>query len=161
MSLGKQMVGLIVWLVISFAAVSIGAIASAHARDFYQELARPLWSPPGSVFGPVWALLYTIMALSAWLVWREGGWHANRKALLIFLGQLSFNVLWSWLFFAWRFGAGAFIEIIVLCLLIAWTISQFWGRQRLAAVLLIPYFCWCSFAATLCFTIWQMNPELL
>ncbi|MFH7428789.1 TspO/MBR family protein, partial [Pseudomonas syringae group genomosp. 7] len=81
-------------------------------------LALPTWAPPASVFGPVWTLLYAMMALAAWLAWRERGWRGARPALVLYLLQLAVNGLWSWLFFGWRLGALAFADILVLIVLV-------------------------------------------
>ncbi|KAA3641884.1 MAG: tryptophan-rich sensory protein [Proteobacteria bacterium] len=157
----KQFFGLVVWLVISFTASAIGAVASIQARSFYADLSQPTWAPPGSVFGPVWTVLYALMGIAAWLVWREGGFRKNRTALLLFLVQLVVNALWSWLFFAWHLGAYAFIDIIILWFLIVATIVTFWRVQSWAGALLIPYVLWVSFAAFLNYTVWQLNPQIL
>src|SRR5690349_11789727 len=100
----QQILGLIGWFVVSFAASAIGAVASVQAGAFYGQLVQPAWSPPSSVFGPVWTVLYALMAIAAWLVWRRGGASANRTALALFLLQLALNALWSWIFFAWHLG---------------------------------------------------------
>ena len=122
---------------------------------------QPTWAPPAWLFGPVWSLLYAMMAVAAWLVWRDGGWQKNRAALTLFVLQLGFNALWSWLFFAWHMGAWAFADIALLWLLIATTIACFWRVRRLAGALLIPYLLWVSFAAMLNYSVWQLNPQIL
>ena len=101
----SQLLGLVAWLAVTFAAAWVGAIASLDAGSFYAQLARPQWAPPSSLFAPVWSLLYALMAIAAWLVWRVRGFKANRGALLLFLVQLAANALWTWLFFAWHAGA--------------------------------------------------------
>src|SRR5689334_9738724 len=106
--------GAIVWVATSLAAGGVGALATRHAREFYAGLVRPAWAPPGWLFGPVWTALYLLMGVAAWLVWRRVGWSGARGALTLFLVQLACNALWSWLFFAWRRGALAFVEIVVL-----------------------------------------------
>ncbi len=161
MSKQKQISGLIGWLVLSFAVSAVGAIASIQAQTFYGQLTQPSWAPPGSVFGPVWTALYALMAIAAWLVWRNGGFRANRNALSLFLVQLAMNALWSWLFFAWHLGAWAFIDILILWVLIVATIVFFWRVRPLAGVLLIPYLLWVSFAAALNYSVWQLNSGLL
>ncbi len=161
MSKPKQLLGLLVWLALTFATAAIGAVASARADVFYRELVRPSWSPPAWLFGPVWSALYLLMGIAAWLVWREGGFGKARTALSLFIVQLAANALWSWLFFGWRQGALAFVEIIVLWLLIVATIVMFWRVNRLAGALLFPYLAWVTFAAALNFAIWQLNPQLL
>lgn len=161
MSKSKQIIGLAGWLAISFVASGIGVIASISATSFYGQLVQPSWAPPSSVFGPVWTILYALMGIAAWLVWRAGGFRANRSALTLFLVQLAVNALWSWLFFAWNRGALAFADIVLLWLLIVATMVSFWRVRPLAGALLIPYLLWVSFAAALNFSVWQLNPQVL
>lgn len=158
---GKAALGLAGWLVLSFAASAIGAVASIQAKTFYGQLSQPEWAPPPWVFGPVWTLLYALMGIAAWLVWRSGGFRAQRHALTLFLVQLAFNALWSWLFFAWRMGAVAFADILLLWLLIAATLVMFWRVRPLAGALLVPYLLWVSFAGALNLSLWQLNPQIL
>jgi tryptophan-rich sensory protein len=160
-SVGVQVVGLVGWLLLTFAAAAIGAVASAQAPVFYALLDRPSWAPPGWLFGPVWSTLYLLMAIAAWLVWRDKGLRGAAGALGLFGAQLVANALWSWLFFAWRQGAWAFIEVLVLWLLIALTAVAFRRHRPLAAVLLLPYLAWVTFAAALTFATWRMNPTIL
>lgn len=157
----KQILGLAAWLILSYAASVIGALASLQAQTFYGQLTQPGWAPPPYVFGPVWTVLYTLMGVAAWLVWRSGGMVANRWALTLFLLQLAFNAVWSWLFFAWRLGFLAFVDIVVLWILIAATLVAFWRVCRLAGVLLVPYLLWVGFAAALNFSLWRLNPQIL
>lgn len=157
----KQTFGLVGWLILSFAVSTVGAIASVQAKSFYGQLIQPEWAPPASIFGPVWTVLFAMMAVAAWLVWRSGGVRANRFALSLFLIQLFFNALWSWLFFAWHLGALAFIDVCLLWLLIAATLVAFWHVNRVAGLLFIPYLSWVSFAAALNYSVWQLNPQWL
>lgn len=157
----SQVVGLAGWLLLSFVAAALGAAAAVDAPTFYTELVRPAWAPPASIFGPVWSVLYALMAVSAWLVWRARGLAPARAALVLFIIQLAANALWSWLFFAWRLGALAFAEVLLLWGLIVATIVLFWRVRPLAAVLLLPYLVWVTFASALTFAIWRMNPALL
>jgi translocator protein len=153
--------GLVVWLVVVFAAAAVGAIASVDAGAFYAQLDRPPWAPPASVFGPVWSLLYALMGVAAWLVWREEGARHRVRALLLFGVQLGANALWSWLFFEWHRGAWAFVDVLLLLVLISATIAAFWSIRRLAAALLLPYLLWVGFASALTWAVWQRNPGLL
>lgn len=157
----KQLSGLFAWLTISFVAAAVGAAASTQAASFYGQLAQPDWAPPPSVFGPVWTMLYALMGIAAWLVWRTGGFAAHRSALMLFFGQLVVNALWSWLFFAWRRGALAFADILLLWLLVGATLLSFWRVRPLAGALFVPYLLWVSFAAALNFSVWQLNPAVL
>ena len=160
-NLRQQIFGLLVALVVVFIAAALGALASVQAGAFYAGLQRPNWAPPGWLFGPVWTLLYTMMGTAAWLVWRRVGLQAARKALGVFLLQLIFNALWSWLFFAWSLGAWAFVDILLLLGLIAANVILFWRIRMAAGLLLIPYGLWVSFAAVLNFAVWQLNPQIL
>jgi translocator protein len=149
------------WLGITFAAAAIGAVASVDAGAFYAQLVRPAWAPPASAFGPVWSTLYLLMGVAAWLVWREQGVAGRGVALGLFVIQLCANALWSWLFFAWRNGAFAFVEVLILLMLIGLTASAFWRIRRLAGVLMLPYFAWVCLASALTWSVWESNPKLL
>ncbi len=151
--------GLLGWLFAAFAAAAVGAVASVDAPSFYAQLNKPSWAPPAGVFGPVWTVLYALMGVAAWLVWRSPG--PKRAALTLFGAQLAANALWSWLFFAWHRGALAAVEILVLLALIVAMIVAFWRISRLAALLMIPYLLWVSFASVLTWAVWRSNPTLL
>lgn len=157
----RHVIGLIGWLLLAFAAAAIGSVASVEARSFYGQLSQPDWAPPAWVFGPVWTVLYALMGISAWLVWRSGGFRANGTALGLFAGQLAVNALWSWLFFAWRLGGWAFVNILALLLTLSLVLVLFWRVRRIAGILLIPYLLWVAFACVLNYSIWQLNPQLL
>lgn len=153
--------GLLGWGATTFAAAAIGGAASVRSDDFYRQMETPSWAPPGAVFGPVWTLLYILMALAAWMVWRRAGWQGARLALSLYLLQLVLNALWSWCFFAWRMGGLAFADIVLLWLVIAATTWLFWRVRPLAGMLMLPYLAWVTFAAFLNHATWQMNPQLL
>ena len=158
-SLLSQLLGLLGWLSAAFVAGAVGAIASVDAASFYAQLSKPSWAPPAGVFGPVWSVLYGLMGVAAWLVWRSPG--HKRVALALFGAQLAANALWSWLFFAWHRGALAGAEVLVLLALIMAMIVTFWQSSRLAAALMVPYLLWVSFASVLTWAVWQSNPGLL
>ncbi len=160
-SVSRQIIGLLGWLFLSFAAAGIGAAASAEAGAFYGQLARPSWAPPGWLFAPVWGVLYALMGVAAWLVWRVHGFKEGRTALALFVVQLGANALWTWLFFVWHQGALAFAEIILLWCLIVATAASFRRLNVLAAALLLPYLAWVTFASALAFCTWRLNPNLL
>lgn len=157
----SQGLGLAGWLLTSLVAGGIGGFASLNAAGFYGDLVQPAWAPPAWLFGPVWSVLYVLMGISAWLVWREHGFRRSGAALKLYVGQLVANALWTWLFFAWQQGAVAFAEIVILWLLIAGTVFLFWQLHRVAAFLLMPYLAWVSFAAALNFAVWRLNPAVL
>lgn len=158
-SLSSQLVGLLAWLFAAFAAGAVAAVASVDAASFYAQLSKPSWAPPAWVFGPVWSTLYALMGVAAWLVWRAPG--PQGLALSLFGAQLAANALWSWLFFGWHRGALAAVEVLVLLALILGTVVAFWRTSRLAALLLVPYLLWVSFASVLTWAVWQSNPGLL
>lgn len=156
-----QWLGLGGWLGITFVAAAIGGAASVEAGSFYGQLERPSWAPPAWLFGPVWTGLYLLMGVAAWLVWKAEAARSARLALGLFVAQLALNALWSWLFFVWRLGAVAFVEILGLWVLIGATLVAFHRVRRAAGWLLAPYLLWVSFAAALNYAVWQMNPGLL
>ena len=157
----RQAFGLAGWLAVSFTAGFVGAVASTNAPEFYGELIGPEWGPPASVFGPVWSVLYALMAVAAWLVWRTPVGQLRSVAIVLFAIQLALNSLWSWLFFAWQRGDWALADIAVLWALIVAMLLVFWRCNRWAAVLIVPYLAWVSFATALNWAIWRLNPELL
>lgn len=157
----RQILGLAGWLVITFVAATIGGAASVNAGSFYTQLVLPEWAPPTWVFGPVWTVLYALMGIAAWLVWRVDGFRAARGALTLFLVQLALNALWSWLFFGWHRGALAFADILLLWAVIIVTLIVFWRVRALAGALLVPYLLWVSFASALNYAVWQLNPQSL
>jgi len=160
-SSARQVLGLMGWLLVVFVAAGIGSAGSAQAGSFYSQLTRPGWAPPSWVFGPVWTFLYFLMGISAWLVWRAWSSKACRFSLFLFLVQLAFNALWSWLFFVWNLGALAFAEVVLLWGLILAAAIAFYRIRALAGVLLIPYLLWVGFASVLSYTLWQLNPSIL
>jgi tryptophan-rich sensory protein len=149
---------LIGFLAACFAAAGVGGWLTARSvGDWYQQLARPSWTPPDWVFGPVWSLLYLLMAVAAWLVWRSGSLEKVRWPLILFAVQLALNVAWSAIFFGLRSPGWALAEILLLWGSIGATIIAFWGRSTGAALLMIPYWLWTTFAALLNFAIWSRN----
>jgi translocator protein len=148
-------VGLAVWVVLPLLAGAFGSMF--QPGEWYASLEKPSWNPPSWVFGPVWTTLYILMGVAAWLVWdRYRG--AATLALAVFVVQLIFNALWSYLFFGLQSPALAFAGIVILWVLIVATIVLFWRARTVAGVLLLPYLAWVSFAAVLNFTLWQLNP---
>ena len=144
----------------SYATATIGGLASVNAEEFYSILNRPSWAPPAWLCGPVWSVLYTLIAISAWLVWLKKKFTVQLP-YLIFVVQLMANALWSWLFFYWQLGLIAVLEIIFLSVLIVINAVSFYRISKAASLLMLPYFCWVSFAALLTTVLWLQNPELL
>jgi translocator protein len=149
---------LVPFVAVCFAAGGVGSVATSRSLgDWYLQLKKPEWNPPNWVFAPVWTVLYVLMALSAWMVWRQEGWTGARAPLALFFIQLAANCAWSLIFFAMHAIGSAFVEICFLLTMIFATTVAFYSISFLAAWLLIPYIAWVSFASYLNFRIWQMN----
>ena len=150
--------GLVAFVVVCFAVSGVGgAITAPQIGGWYAGLAKPGWTPPGWVFGPVWSALYLGMAIAAWLVWRQGGLASAAAPLGLFGVQLALNLAWSWLFFGLNNPGAAFLDIVLLWAAIAATTAAFWRRSALAGLLFVPYLAWVTFAAALNFAIWRLN----
>lgn len=150
---------LLILLAVTAGAAALGSIAGAGSQDFYLALNRPAWAPPPGVFGPVWSVLYLLMAIAAWTVVRFDD--APRSKMVLYVVQLAANALWTWLFFYWHSGILAFADIIVLLVLIASMIVSFARVKPVAGLLLAPYFAWVSFATALTWAVWKANPAVL
>ncbi len=151
----RRWIGLAGWVGASLAAGAIGSMFTPGA--WYDSLAKPSWTPPGAVFGPVWTVLYLLMGGAAWLVWQRAGFRGAGTALAVFLVQLACNALWSYLFFGLRRPDLALADIVILWTLILVATVLFWRQTRPAGILLLPYLAWVGFATGLNFAIWRMN----
>lgn len=132
----RSALALVGWLALAFTVAALGVFF--RPAEWFAALHKPSWNPPDWLFGPVWTTLYTIMAIAAWLVWRRGGFAAQRVALSLFLLQLGFNALWSPLFFGMHQPALAFADIVLLWLALLGTVIAFWKVRPLAGALLLP-----------------------
>ncbi|MGC4115592.1 MAG: TspO/MBR family protein [Myxococcales bacterium] len=151
---------LVLWVGGTLAAGQVANLLGGGGEGpFYLRLERPAWAPPASVFGPVWVVLYVLMGVSAWLVWRERSRKKVGLPLGLFVVHLLFNAAWTWLFFRLRDIALALGELVALWVLIVAVGVLFWRVRRLAAALLLPYLLWVSYAAALNFALWRMNPS--
>ncbi len=155
LSLPAQILGLGCWLALSYAVAWFGS--QFRPGEWYAELDKAPWTPPGWAFGVAWSILYTLMAVAAWLVWRQGGFRRNAAALGVYLLQLLFNAAWSWMFFGMRLPGLALADLILLLAALGWTLVLFHRRSRAAAFLLVPYLVWVLYAGTLNGWIWWMN----
>ena len=178
----KPVIQLIIAIAIAELAGIIGSFFTVGAIDtWYAGIVKPAWNPPSWVFGPVWVVLYAMMGVAVWLMWREmdslgsdnagqiprqarndrAGHGAERRtikgALAIFGVQLVLNALWSTIFFGLHSPMWAFVEIVLLWVAIVGTIGVFWRISKPAALLLVPYVLWVSFAGYLNYTIWNLN----
>jgi len=149
---------LLCWFALCNAAGALGSLFTLQAvPTWYAGLAKPSWNPPAWVFGPVWTVLYVMMAVSAWLVWRGQCGPARTLALRWFLLQLLINAMWSPVFFGGRNPAAGFVVIVALWVSIVITLARFWKLSRPAAILLVPYLAWVSFASALNLALWKLN----
>jgi benzodiazapine receptor len=153
------MIKLIICLALTFSAALVGSLFTRGAvTDWYATLNRPYFTPPNWLFGPVWTILYLLMAISAFIVWQKSLVNpAVKIALILYLVQLILNALWSVIFFGLKLPMLAFIEIIMLWTAIVFTILAFARVSITAALILVPYILWVSFAAVLNFSIWFLN----
>ena len=136
-----------------------GAITASTVRGWYQTLRRPPGSPPDWLFGPVWTVLYVMIGVSAWLVWRrvDVAMHRKRAALRTWGWQLLLNALWPPAFFGLQSLGVGLAVILVLLVAIVLTIRAFWPMHRGAALLLAPYLAWVCFATYLNAGFWRLN----
>lgn len=152
----RSALALVAFLAISAAVAAFGAIVNAGTVEgWYADAEKPPWTPPGALFGPVWTVLYTLMSIAAWLVWRRRDRPGARTALTLYVVQLVVNSLWTPVFFGAYplIGPAALwiglVIIVALDVLVIATIVRFARISRLAAGLLAPYALWVLFATTL------------
>lgn len=154
----SDLVALGAFLLLCLGVSGLGAtITASSVGDWYQTLRKPGFNPPDWVFAPVWTVLFVLMAVAAWRVWRRVGFGRARAAFTAFALQLTLNLLWSWLFFGQQQIALALAEIVLLLAAILVTGFLFWHHDRLAAALLVPYASWVGFAVVLNAALWRLN----
>ncbi|NQU84089.1 MAG: tryptophan-rich sensory protein [Parcubacteria group bacterium] len=125
---------------------------------WYASLVRPSFSPPNWIFGPAWTILYLLMGVSVYLVWKKAKKSkAAKRATWLFWIHLVFNAAWTPIFFGLRNPGWALVNIIILWFLIVFLIVKFWKIHKWAAILLIPYLLWVSFATVLNYSLWMLN----
>lgn len=146
---------LVVFIVLVVATASTGILFQPGA--WYKGLSKPGWTPPNWLFGPVWSVLYLMIAVAGWLVWRIEG---AGLAMLLWVAQLILNGIWSWLFFGRRRMDLAFVDVVALWLAIAGFILAAWPVSGMAALLFVPYLVWVSIAGALNRAVWRMNPTV-
>jgi tryptophan-rich sensory protein len=153
----KNLVSLIVFLAICLGIAALSGLATvANIPTWYEALTKPSFTPPNWIFGPVWTVLYILIAISGWMVWRKIGFSPERP-LIIYGLQLALNFAWSFVFFGAHLIGLAVVNIVLLWLAFVWNITLFWRVDRIAAILLLPYLAWVSFASALNIAVWQLN----
>ncbi len=149
---------LLFFLFLCYSVAALASISTSSSGDtWYANLRKPRFQPPKWIFAPVWSVLYFLMALSAWLVWRRAEWGGAKLAWILFFTQLALNAAWSELFFGLRRQGAALVEIVLLFAAIVATAVSFQSVSRPAFWLMVPYALWVAFAALLNFKIWQRN----
>jgi len=147
---GRQWLVLAGLLAASFLVAYVGGLASSSGVDgWYLAAEKPPWTPPNWLFGPVWTVLYTAMAVAAWLVWRRWGWRDARLALSLYAVQLVLNAIWTPLFFGaeqlwWGLAVIVGLDVVLAC-----TVVAFYRKHRIAGTLLVPYLAWVLYATSL------------
>ena len=152
-SSARSLLALAGFVVITFCAPLAGMIMPPG--DWYDSLAKPEWNPPSWIFGPVWTVLYLMMAIAAWMVWKRNGW---RQPIRLYFLQLVLNAAWTPIFFGAHQPGWALVDILALWIAVLLTLLTFLRVSKAAGWLLVPYLAWVTFAAFLNFTLWRMNP---
>lgn len=145
-------------LICQLTGIISGLLTTTQNNAWYQTIIKPSWNPPGYLFGPVWTVLYLLMAISLWLVWKSNATEPMKfEAMLFFASQLFLNFWWTILFFKFHSPIWALLEIIIMIVLIIITIFRFSEISTTAAWLLVPYISWVCFAAILNYNLWKLN----
>lgn len=152
-----SIIGLAAFVAICFAAATSGAIFRPGA--WYAALRKPPWNPPNWVFPPAWSILYILIAISGWLVWREAGVTGAAVPLTVYVVNLALNALWSAVFFGLRRPDWAFVEVLFLWSSILYLVLAFHPISPTASYLMVPYLLWVTFAAGLNLAIWRRNSD--
>lgn len=155
----KKLIIPFVFVLLSQLAGVVGSLFTASSvSSWYTTINKPPFNPPSWVFGPVWILLYTMMGIAAYLVWQKYNISETAKyATILFFIHLVFNSLWSIIFFGLKNPGLAFVEIVILWLMVLILIILFYNVDKRAAYLMLPYFLWLSFASLLNYSIWRLN----
>jgi tryptophan-rich sensory protein len=153
-----DLLGLGGFLVLCLALSAIGGwITAQSVGSWYQTLQKPVFNPPDWVFAPVWTLLYLMIALAGWRVWRRVGLSGARAGMVAYSAQLALNLAWSFLFFGGRMIGVALAEIMLLLAVICVNAALFRRIDRVAGWLLVPYAAWVAFACVLNLALWRLN----
>jgi tryptophan-rich sensory protein len=132
----------------------VGGLAAAGSQATYRALELPAYAPPSWLFGPVWSVLYVMIGVAGWLLWRAGGWD---RVMWLWGVQLVLNLAWTPLFFAADLLGWALVEVVALLIAVAITVALAWRPSRRAAWLLVPYLAWVGFATALTAAFWHLN----
>ncbi len=151
----NEILALLLFAIACIVAAAPGSIF--RPGEWYEGLAKPSWRPPNWLFAPVWTILYVMITVSGWLVWRQAGGATGASSLAVYFVQLFLNGVWTPIFFGLHRLGLAFFVIVLVWISILATICMFWPVSTLAAVLLVPYLFWVSFAGLLNFSFWRLS----
>jgi len=149
----------IIGLACFIAACFLAALPGAwfHPGEWYEQLKKPSWRPPNRLFAPVWTVLYLMIAVAGWLIWRQAGFAGARLPLVVYVSQLILNAAWTPLFFGLHRPDLGLADIVLVWVSIIAAIVLFYPIHVVAALLLVPYLAWVTFATALNFAIWRLN----
>jgi translocator protein len=154
-----DLLALVLFVALCLGIGALGAsVVDASVDSWYADLAKPSFTPPNAVFGPVWTVLYVLMAVAAWRVWRAADRDTRRGPLTLFALQLALSLGWTVVFFGLQKIGAAVATIVVLDVGVVVTTLAFRTIDRLAALLMLPYLAWVVFATVLNIAIWRLNP---
>ena len=151
----SSILGLVGFIALCFLVASSGAIF--RPGIWYEDLRKPAWRPPNWLFAPAWSVFYLTIAVSGWLIWRKEGFASAIVPFCVYGISLLINASWSAFFFGLRRIDLALVDVVLLWLSVLATILVFYPVDQDAALLLLPYLGWVTFAGTLNFTMWRMN----
>ena len=155
----RDSIKLVISIGVCLVAGLIGSVFTSSAIPvWYDLLNKPFFSPPNWLFAPVWTLLYILMGIALFFVWRAPKVKKTNEGLMLFGAQLIFNVIWSIAFFGFRSITGGLLSIVVLLILIVMTTAQIYRIDRRAAYFMLPYLVWVCFAMLLNISIYLLNP---
>jgi benzodiazapine receptor len=150
---------LVISIFVCLVAGLIGSIFTISSIPvWYTALNKPFFSPPNWLFAPAWTILYILMGIALFYVWKAPKVKKTNEGLMLFGAQLIFNVIWSIVFFGFRSIVGGVLSIVVLLILILMTTAQFYRIDKRAAYLMVPYLLWVCFATMLNIAVYFLNP---
>lgn len=152
----QKVLPLIIAIAIPLAVGGLAGVLTMNSMGFYETINKPPLAPPGFLFPIVWAILYTLMGISSYLIWKE---HTaeSRMALYIYAVQLVLNFIWPLIFFNGRMYLFAFVWLLVLLATVIYMTVKFYEINKLAGLLQIPYILWLIFASYLNFATFLLN----
>jgi translocator protein len=134
-----------------------GFFTAPNVAQMYQNIQKPSWAPPGWLFGPVWTVLYLLIALAGWRVWIRREAYKSNAPMILYVLQLVLNALWTLIYFQFKMPLLAFVEISILLIVIVISGIVFWMLSKFAAYCMVPYGAWVGFAAVLNLQVFRLN----